>query len=84
MPIKKGQQHNMSFDKQSTQSINKKNNEKLTSTQGHISNGRNPSCSCYKPLNENNEHLNCLRLYNHRTVLKNLQNPGFQMEDLYQ
>ena len=53
-----GQQHNLSFYKQSAQSINKKNDENFNSAQDHISYGRNPSCSCYKPLTESNGHLN--------------------------
>ena len=46
--------------KQSTQSTNEKYDEKLTSTQDLVGYGRNPSCSCYKPLTENNRRFNCV------------------------
>ena len=57
---KKGQQHNFSFYKQSTQSTNEKCDEDFTSAQDHVGYGRNSSCSCNKPLTESNRHLNCL------------------------
>ena len=56
----KRQQYNLSFDKQSTQSANKKNDEKLASAQYHVSYDRNCSCSCYILPVQINAHLNCL------------------------
>ena len=55
---KKGQQHNLSFDKRPTQSINVKYDEKLTSAQDRVNYSRNTSFSCYKTLKESNGRLN--------------------------
>ena len=58
MHRKKGQQHNLSFDKRPTQSINVKYDEKLTSAQDRVNYSRNTSFSCYKTLKESNGRLN--------------------------
>ena len=80
---KKGQQQNLSFKKQSTQSTYEKYDEKLTSTQDLVSYGRNPSCSCYiSHLLKARDISIVFGLNNFRTVLKLLQNPGFQTEYL--
>ena len=54
---KKGQQHNLSSGKQSTQSTNEKCDVKLTSAQDLVSYGRNSSCSV---LQATYRCLNCL------------------------